>query len=469
MIELDDSAVIDIEVDLFKNDRNFDFITVVGGKKHYKQEEALNLLTDNVTEELLYGGSAGGAKSWTGAAWLLFMALSYPGTRWFIGREELKRLRESTLLTFFKVCNSYGVKKKRDYNYHGGDHYLQFANGSRIDLLDLKYMPSDPLYERYGSIEYTGGWIEEGGEVHFAAFDTLKSRVGRHMNDFYGLLGKIFVTCNPKKNWLYSYFYVPARDGLLKSSQKFLKALLSDNPHRESGYEKKLLSITDKVKRERLLNGNWEYDDDPTALCEYEAILDLFTNEHIKPGVKKYIAADLAMRGRDRFVAAPRFGYVVDLTKGVDKLKSTGREIETDLRNMTIANGVPRSQVVTDSDGLGGYLESYLKGIKEFINGGRAVDDKTYANMKSECAFKLAELVNKRELYIICTVEQRERIIAELSVLKEKSVDEDEKRKRIVSKEQMKEDLGHSPDYLDMLIMQMFFEIQKPAVKFYRV
>lgn len=68
------------------------------------------------------------------------MSLCYPGTKWFIGREELKRLRESTLITFFKVCTQYGIKRDKDFKYNGQDHYIQFANNSRIDLLDLRYL-----------------------------------------------------------------------------------------------------------------------------------------------------------------------------------------------------------------------------------------------------------------------------------------------------------------------------------------
>ena len=52
-----------------------------------------------------------------------------------------------------------------------------------------------------------------------------------------------------------------------------------------------------------------------------------------------------------------------------------------------------------------------------------------------------------------------------MGVLKSKSVDLDESRKRLISKEEMKECLnGRSPDYLDTLLMGMFFHIQHDFV-----
>lgn len=220
---------IDILVELFKR-RRFDPFVIKDGKKHLKQEQSLFILTDKETKEFAYGGAAGGAKSWTGCVWLVMACLAYPGTRWFIGREELKRLRASTYQTFLKVCKAYGVNKDNHWDYNGQDHFIQFHNGSRIDMLDLKFVPRDPYYERYGSVEYTGGWIEEGGEVNFGAYDTLKSRVGRHLNDKYGLLGRIFVTLNPKKNWCHTVFWKPFKAGQLPDKVKFLQALVQDNP-----------------------------------------------------------------------------------------------------------------------------------------------------------------------------------------------------------------------------------------------
>ena len=192
----------------------FDFITTRDGKKHEKQSLALQILTDEDHVEILYGGAAGGAKSWTGAVWLLFMCLCYAGTKWFVGRAELKRITQSTYITFKRVAKMYGVPDDL-WKYNGQLNYIEFWNGSRIDFLDLKYIPSDPLYERYGSIEFTGGWIEEGGEVNFGAYDTLKTRVGRCLNAELGLKRKLFITCNPKKNWMYDTFYKPWKTGVL--------------------------------------------------------------------------------------------------------------------------------------------------------------------------------------------------------------------------------------------------------------
>ena len=72
--------------------------------EHFKQREALQILTSNDCSEFLYGGAAGGAKSWTGVCWILFMAIIFPNTRWFIARNELKDIVDSVYVTFIKVA-----------------------------------------------------------------------------------------------------------------------------------------------------------------------------------------------------------------------------------------------------------------------------------------------------------------------------------------------------------------------------
>ena len=164
-------------------------------------------------------------------------------------------------------------------------------------------MPSDPEFQWMGSLEYTFGWCEETGEAKTnMGYEVLKTRIGRQLNDQYGILAKMGNTFNPKKNYVYSYFHAREKNGTLPPQIKFIRALLYDNPHRESGYEDQLLAMNIMAQKERLLNGNFDYDDDPATLCEYDAICDMFRNEHVRGG-DSYGSADLAMKGRDNFVA----------------------------------------------------------------------------------------------------------------------------------------------------------------------
>lgn len=152
-------------------------------------------------------------------------------------------------------------------------------------------------------------------------------------------------------------------------------------------------------------------------------------------------------------------GYIA-----IDKEYSPGKDVETDLKNLMIKDKIPRSLTIVDADGVGSFLESYLEGIKEFHGGSPAVDKERYTNLRAECYFKLAELINQRKIRIVCTAEQRERIQDELGALKQAYIYNDESKKGIIKKETMKAILGHSPDYIDALMMAMYFRLSKSTV-----
>lgn len=442
-------------IELFKRG-DYDFITVLDGRKHEKQEMALSLLNDVLHVEFLYGGAAGGAKSWTGCTDLAFKCLAYPGTKWFIGRESLKRLRESTLITFFKVCARYGIRRDIDFTYNGQDHYIQFANGSRIDMLDLRYLPSDSLYERYGSIEYTGGWIEEGGEINFGAYDTLKTRIGRHLNDQYGLLRKLFITCNPKKNWMYNTFYKPSHNGSLAAHMIYLPCLVQENPFIEKDYIKALESTSDKTKKERLLKGNWDYDDNPNMLCNYDSIAGIFKNDIANRDGGYYLTADIARFGSDRARIAAWKGWVIVELISFDISKTT--EIQKAINHLRWKYQIDKRRSIADEDGVGGGVVDNC-GILGFSNGGRPFDDENYQNLQSQCGYKLAEKINANEVGIDCDISEddKDEIINELQQLQTHDADSDGKLK-LKPKELIKQDIGHSPDWRDLMLERSYFE-----------
>jgi phage terminase large subunit len=421
-----------------------------------KQTIALDYLEDHVTEEITYGGAAGGGKSILGCYFQIKNRLKYPETRGLIGRENLTTLKETTLISFFKVCKIQGLIANTHFKYYDNPkNYISFPNGSIILLKDLGYYPADPEYDELGSLEITDAFIDEAPQIKVKAKNVVKSRQ-RHLISHYNLKPKSLYGCNPSKGWLYTEFYKPAKDGTLSNDKQFVQAFVDDNPYIDTTYKQSLLKLPQNLK-ERLLYGNWEYDDDPSTLCDYDAITDCFSNTHANNG-DKAISADLAMQGRDRFVAGSWNGLRCKIE--IDKLKATGKSIEIDLKNLMQTKEIGRSQTVADSDGLGAYLESYLTGIKEFHGGASAYNKEEYANLKSECAYELAAKINNREIFIQCSDEQRETIIEELGVLKADNVNADERKKKIISKDKMKELLGHSPDYLDMLIMRMYFLVQ---------
>lgn len=428
-----------------------------------KQHQAFQLLQNDRTTFVGFGGGAGGGKSWFGCEWLLTNCYFYPQTRWFIGREELKRLMQSTFITWTKVTSHHKIPRS-DWHLDGKYNYIEFSNGSRIDLLDCKYLPSDPLYERFGSLEYTGGWLEEAGEIKFMAFDVLKSRINRHLNRELGLPPKLLLTFNPNKDWLYRVLYRPWKDGTLEDPYAFIQALYKDNPHTAETYGKTLAGITDKATRERLMFGNWEYDDDPSALIEYDAIIDLFTNA-VPESPDKYLTADIARYGHDKTVFYCWKGlkvykiYIYE-KQGIDQ---TNEKLEEILKTEQI----PRSHTVVDEDGVGGGVVDGVKGIKGFTAGSSPIErptkDENYQNLKTQCSYLLAEKVNKRELAIETNDEVfKEQLVEELEQIKSKDRDKDGVLK-IVPKEEIKEHIGRSPDYADPLMMRMYFELKKPV------
>lgn len=422
-----------------------------------KQYEAYKYLTDKETTEIGYGGAAYGGKSYLGCFWITASALAYPDTGWLLGRKDLINLRRTTLLTLFKLWEELGIKRE-EYNYNQQQNIITFNNKSQIFLFDLAHQPSDPLFTRLGGLELTGGFIDESNEVPEQAIQIVLTRIGRRRNEQYGLVPKLLEGFNPDKGHVYSRFYKPWRDSLLPNHRKFIKALPTDNPTVTEQYLNQLRN-SDKVTRERLLLGNFEYDDDPTTLMAYDAIIDLFTNSVIEG--EKYLTADIARYGQDK--------TVIILWKGLEAYaiytyEKQGLDVTAQrIRDLSTEHRIPYSHIIADEDGVGGGVVDALRGIKGFIANTKAFEnpvshqDENYANLKAQCTYKLADFVNNHKIAVRADGEVRTLLIEELEQIKTKDKDKDRKL-MIRSKEESKEVLGRSPDYADALMMRMWFE-----------
>jgi len=332
---------------------------------------------------------------------------------------------------------------------------------------ELAYLPSDPLFDRLGSYDLTGGWIDEAQEAKKEAKDALQSRYsllrGKNCDGTeWETTGRTLLTCNPKKNWIYTEFVKPQRDGVLPKDKIFIPALYSDNPFiDQKKYREGILSTKNKILVERLLYGNFDYDDNPEQMMQLDAINDLFTNTFVEKTGQRYISADIALQGADSFVVCVWHGLVLEKIYRI--AKTTGAEVEAMIKGIAESERVPQSNIVYDGDGVGAFLGGYLKAARSFINNSAPLSGENYRNLKSQCAFKLAELVNKNEIYIFDD-QYREMIIEEMEQIRQIDIDKDGKL-AIEGKDKVKERLGRSPDIFDAIMVRMIFEIWKPQTE----
>lgn len=472
-----------------------------------KQARAWEILNDQITTELLFGGGAGGAKSFLGAAFLIIQAGRYAGSRWLMGRSKLKTLKETTLVTFFDVCKAWGIRADEDFVYHIQDGTVEFSNGSLILMKDLFHYPSDPEYDSLGSLEVTGGFIDEVNQIPYKGVEVAKSRIRYKLNEWCsncdaaglttcpptkyddrgvaiewkcwncgqnngGLIPKLLMTCNPAKNWVKSEFYDPAKKGTLEEYRRFLQALVTDNPYASQHYLTSLKNLKDKATRERLLHGNWDYDDDPSVLIPYDAIVDLFTNQAADRKMR-YITGDAARKGRDKMVFILWEGWqVLKIVVVPYEIKSDYEKAKEWVINFANEHQVRRSNILIDEDGVGGGLVDSVR-CQGFINNGSPIQPYAakrdpskrvnYANLKSQCYFHYAQKVENGETGIsdeALSRDTKDEIAEELSAIKQIDADKDGKL-RVNGKDVIKEEIGRSPDFADALMMRSFFELSK--------
>jgi hypothetical protein len=255
---------------------------------------------------------------------------------------------------------------------------------------------------------------------------------------------------------MYDVFYKPSIIKCLPKYRVYLSALVQDNPFIEKDYINALNSTTDKVKKERLLKGNWDYDDNPNALCTRDAILEIFGNRISRRDGEKYLTADIARFGSDRARIAVWEGYTIIAIRCFDISKTT--DIQACINHFRALYKIPKYRCIADEDGVGGGVVDNCD-IKGFVNNSRPFDDENYQNLQSQCGYKLAEHINNGDVGIDVDLskEERDEITIELEQLQTWNADSDGKLK-LKPKEQIKMDIGHSPDWRDLLLMRCYFD-----------
>ena len=209
---------------------------------------------DTKESEVLFGGAAGGGKSYGQVADALIFALKYPKSKQLILRRTFAELDKSLIRLALSLY------PKEIYSFNQSSHTGRFANGS---IIDFGYCAGELDVYQYQSAEYDVIRFDELTHFTESQYIYLISRV-RGANDY---PKQVKSTTNPGgigHGWVKARFVDPASagepfigdDGL---ERIFIPSLLSDNKFLEEGdpeYRKRLLALPERERR-ALLYGDW--------------------------------------------------------------------------------------------------------------------------------------------------------------------------------------------------------------------
>lgn len=212
---------------------------------------------DDKAEDIFFGGAAGPGKTWLGCLWQIYRRIKYPNTRGLIGRNVLKDLKDTTLMTFFEVAKEVFDLTPHEYRYYEQKGRIEFFNGSVIFIKELKMQPRDPNFTDLGSLEITDFFIDEITEITRKAHEILTSRVRYNLIDG---VKKGLGAGNPENNWVKNRYVSDQYDRPVDLGPKtrVVLANLESNPDKEfvKVYRENLQDLN-PYDRARLLYGDW--------------------------------------------------------------------------------------------------------------------------------------------------------------------------------------------------------------------
>lgn len=417
------------------------------------QKKALAALKDNRYTSVWYGGWAWWWKTFLGVVWVWLMCIKYPWVRFAFVRDTIKNLKNTTVVSLEKFYSIYNIPENLRWKVSEQKSQITFQNWSTILLLEWCYYPSDPLYNRFWSLELTWAFVEESAEVPLDAIKILKTRVWRYKNEEYGITGTVLETFNPNPWHVYERYY----QGKGWDKSIFIESLVYSNNFIDQGYIENLENADESIKK-RLLYWQWDFEDNTWMLFKKKDIDNLFTNE--SKWTKYYIVADVARFGKD--TTRISLWQWNTWLKVWTYEKNTITEVADSILFIAWQYWVDHRDIIIDSDGVGGGVVDIISYSTWFINNASPIvtwSKQNYANLKSQCAFELKRRIENGELAIKRDHNNKDKDWHDLqqellnTYIDEKSIDW---KTKIESKDKMKERIWRSPDLLDTMIMRMY-------------
>lgn len=441
----------------------------------------MSQFNDPQVVRMVFGGGAAGGKSFLIGLLCAIACKQYPGTRWALARKELKSLKQTTLETLIsKVHRTLGITEN-EYKLNMLDSTLKYTNGSEILLLDLTAKPSDPEMESLGSLELTGAFVDEIGEVNKKAFDILASRVNRWLNKEYGITGKIVGSTNPSPGFVRQEFfdkyealgggriqrwqngYVFVNGERVVAYDVYIRSTAIDNPFIDDNYVEGLRRLPPQ-ERKRLLDGDWNYLDEDNSLFTM-AIIDKMTVYNIpEEGTKfeKYIGVDPADAGKDSTVVTLVESGVItqqlEIKSPTMKDSAIGFHIAGKLIQFAEKHGFNKTtarHITIEGNGVGASLRDALR-----VLGWNVQVYTATLQTRNEGYYQFMLDADSGAIKVLNTIIEEGTLLRQLAAHR---YDLDSGKPVVTRKKDLRKTLGRSPDHADSaMIANMAANKMKP-------
>ena len=276
-----------------------------------KQEEAIDLLTNDRNRHImLYGGSRSG-KTFILLFALIIRAL-HKKSKHAILRFRFAHVKQAIWYDSLpKVFEALGLVKGRHYIENKSDWFIKFNNGSEIWFggLDEKERVDKILGNEYSTI-----YNNEASYLPYRSRLTVLSRLAENS----GLPLREYIDCNPpdRSHWTYKIFAQGKEPQTGDPINMDLYASMKMNPKdNESnigrGYIEDILENLPEVQRKRFLLGEWSDESDGSYYASYINSLEergRIKNFLLPPNTKIHTAWDIGYSD----ATAIWFYFVVD-------------------------------------------------------------------------------------------------------------------------------------------------------------
>ncbi len=242
-------------------------------------------------DEVLYGGAAGGGKSFGQVVDAFRYAMEYPKSRQLLLRSSFPALERSLILTALEII------PKALYSYSSTKHKMRFVNGS---LLEFGFLASDTDVTIYQSAEYDVIRFDE--LTHFTEYQYLYM-VSR-LRGTSGYPKQMKSTTNPGSrghSWVKTRFIAPAPPNARLYTPEgrtriFIPAKIEDNSflmQKDADYLSRLQLLPEN-ERKALLYGEWDVFEGQ-FFSEFLREKHVITPEEIPEGYKRFRSLDYGL------------------------------------------------------------------------------------------------------------------------------------------------------------------------------